>query len=418
MADKQGPQNPTRVSRHTVVMRKAADDDARRRGGVTSSGTGSTRVGSAGTRTTNAPDSQILDLRPTTSASGRKTSMVVKEGKRSSGRFIATAPDGRRESFRLKAGDTVIRRQDGETLIRRRVAHKSSSRKQILIAYAIGYVVIFGMYLAFMLTATHTVKSEDYLTNAFSRRQGETIPDLERAAYEAMRGNRTPAEVRFAADLTFYDRNKDLVKIKAGDRITLQNAAKLARAIIDDLRKPPENSEFATPFKLYDETWIASVNWPYWLMAYNLLGFYILCGLFLWKPISDFLATQGNKTTSALDNARKAHEKSEEIRDEYRQLAATLEKRRETLESEIEEWAETERENALAKAHGQAASIAGSVAAAMEAEIHSVRENLQTSTGNEACRRAAVIIRSKSGKAEHDAAIEDLIAQVESLQLS
>lgn len=396
-------------------MRKAADDDARRRGGVASSGTGSTRVGAAETKIIKGPESRVLDISP--GQGGRRTSIIVKDGKATSGRFIATTPDGRRESFRLKAGDTVVRRQGGETLIRRRVAQKTSSRKQALISYAIGYVIIFGLYLMFRLTSTYELRSEDYLTNAFSRRQGETIVDLERAAYEAMRGNRTPAEVRFATDLSFYDRNKDLVKIHAGNRITLQNSAKLARAIIDDLRRPPENSEFAKPFKLYDETWIASVDWPYWLMAYNLLGFYLLCGMFLWKPISDFLATQGNKTSSALDNARKAHEHSEDIRDNYRQLAATLEKRREHLEGSLEEWAEEERNSALDKAHAQAASIAGSVAAAMATEVHTVREELLSSTVNEACRRAAEIVRSKAGKAEHDAAIDNLITEIESMKL-
>jgi F0F1-type ATP synthase, subunit b len=398
-------------------MRKAADDDARRRGGVTSAGTGSTRVGAAETKVINAPQSQVLDLSHP-GKGGRKTSIIIQDGKATSGRFIATAPDGRHESFRLKAGDTVIRRQGGETLIRRRVAHKTSSRRQLLIAYAIGYVVIFGLYLMFRLTSTYEMECEDYLTHAFSRRQGETIVDLERAAYEAMRGNRTPAEVRFADDLSFYDRRKNLVKIHAGDRITLQNSAKLARAILDDLRRPPENSEFSKPFKLYEETWLASVDWPYWLMAYNLLGFYLLCGLFLWKPISDFLATQGNKTSSALENVRKAHEHSEDLRDSYRQFTAALEKRREKLEGDIETWAEDERNSALGKAHSQAASIAGSVAAAMATEVHTVREELLSSTVNEACRRAAEIVRGKAGKAEHDAAIDNLINEIESMKLS
>ncbi len=247
-----------RVSRHTMVIRKRAQEDAKRHG-----------VESGRLHAVN--DAAADNAR-------RPVSEVRRDGHVVSGRFVSRREDGARTSVRLKSGDTLIRYRDGEALIRRTVPSKAEARNQILFAYGIGYAVLFVFYLVFLMTGTFEMTPQQYLDKAFARRHADSEPALKRAAMEVMRGNRTPAEVRFAAPISFYDANKDLIKVEAGNRITLQAAAKLGNAIIEDMARPESNRTFSSPFVLYKERRLAEVDWGYWLLFYNLLGF--ICCLF------------------------------------------------------------------------------------------------------------------------------------------
>lgn len=410
MADKPENLRSNRVSRHTMVIRKAAAEDAKKHGGVSSSET------SVMPRTTTADGARPAKDEIKGGRSG-PTSIIVKEGKAVSGRFVSTRFDGSRASVRLKAGDAVIRTPTGETLIRRRTAPKAARGKSVLWGYGVFYLVAFVLYGVFLFTGTHETSPEQYLSRAFSKRRGDTVLDLERAAYAAMRGNRTPAEVRLAMDLNFYDESQEMVKVAAGDRLTLLTAAKLGTAIIKDLERPPAGRTLPESLVLYDETWLASIDWPYWLMLYNLLGFFLLAAVFLWKPIREFLGTQGNKTIIALDNARKAQDEAENIRDGFRSLASELEQKRETLLAEVARQAEAEHVETIEHAKRQAVEIASSGLAAMEAEFHSVLAGLKSRAAHRACGKAHELLASKASAEDHDRAMDALIDDIAGMKL-
>lgn len=334
-----------------------------------------------------------------------------------SGRFVSKGEDWAKSSVRLRRGDTLVHYKDGDTLIRRRVVYKTTVKRNVLIAYGIGYLVLFALYASFLLFGSYEITSSEYLRKAFAKRHGETVRALMRAALEATRSNRTPAEVRFAKEVTFYDAEKDLVVINAGDRATLLTAAKLGEAVIGDLAKPEQSRSLPGVFVLYKESWLASVDWPYWLMVYNLLGFYLLIILYLWRPIAEFFATQGKKTSIAIETARKAQEEAENLRNGYRQLAADIEEKRVKLQDDLEETAQAEHEAAMDAAQAQAQDIAGGVETAIDAETHKVLAGIKTALVNDACQRARELLAARVGPSDHDRAVDDLIADIGKMKL-
>lgn len=405
MADKPESLRHTRVSRRTQVIRKAASEDARRHG------VSSERLPAVSAPASSASRRSVDKPSRVTTISTRNASVI-------SGRFVAKGEDGTpRASVRLRRGDTLVHYKGGETLIRRRVVHKTNVKRNVLIAYGVGYAVLFALYAAFLMTGSYEITSEEYLRRAFAKRHGETVRALQRAAVEATRGNRTPAEVRFAKEVSFYDAEKELVVINAGDRVTLLTAAKLGEAVIEDLAKPEQSRSLPASFSLYKESWLTSFDWTYWLMAYNLLGFYILVILYLWKPIAEFFATQGKKTSIAIENARRAQDEAENLRDGYRQLAADIEARRDKMQDDLEESVQAEHEAAIEAAQVQAMDIAGAVETAMDAETHKVLARIKTTIVNDACQRARDLLSRRVEPADHDRAVDDLIADIGKMKL-
>lgn len=416
MADKPGSYKGTpKVSRHTMVMRRARDDDARKvaerddDGVVIHDAGSSARLTARGARTqrTATPESR----REQTVSSRRVT--VEHEGS-VSGRY-STRLSGA-TSVRVAGGDTIIRYKSGDVVIKRG-ARRASIRKQAIWLYALGYLVLFGSYLFFLFTGKAAITAEEFIEKSFYMRHSADVIDLERAALEAMRGNRTPAEIRMAQTLRFYDEEKDTIHVEKGDRLTLLTAAKLGHAILEDQKRPPEKREFKEPFQIYRETYLAGVNWPYWMTVYNALGFFLLLGLFLWRPIMHYLGTQGKKTAVALRNSRDAQQEAAEYRDKYRALAGEIDDKGEELRGQVRERTDADRDEMLLAASRTAEDIAGGVATALQNEERELSGRIGADAALEACDQARRILQERLGQAEHDVAIEELIADIAGMKL-
>lgn len=101
---------------------------------------------------------------------------------------------------------------------------------------------------------------------------------------------------------------------------------------------------------------------------YNALGFFLLLGLFLWRPIMHYLGTQGKKTAVALRNSRDAQQQAADYRNRYRSLAGEIGDKGEKMRQHIAEAVEADRAAALQAADRQAKAIADGVAAALTNE--------------------------------------------------
>ncbi|MDR2392199.1 MAG: hypothetical protein LBE84_11050 [Planctomycetota bacterium] len=418
-----------KVSRHTMVIRKAREDDAKRLAGVETgsapgAGTG-VRLGkpgpAAGRPRRSSTEAVRKSDRPADAAaqgvstvrrvvSGR---MIVVEKEAISPRISSVTrffgPDPR--SVRVTGGDAIVRYDSGRMVIRRG-ARRASLRRRLLVAYAAGYFLLFGVYGYFLLFGTVAVAPADFVQKAFGLRSGDRIPDLERAAFDAMRGNRTPAEVRLAEMVSFYDEEKSLVRIEAGSRLTLPDAAKLGKAIIDDRARPEASRVFVRPLRLYRETSIALLDWPHWLAVYNSAGFFLLIVLFLWRPIADYLNAQGRKTAAALRNARAAREESLKFEARHAELASEIDGRRTAMLAEAGKEAKAALAEALDAARAQADAIENGVLAELEFEAGRLSARLGADAALRACDEAQEILRERLGEAEHAAAIEALIAGI------
>lgn len=412
MADKPRSYKSTHnVSRHTMVMRKARDDDARR--------VASQDDGVVVHESDNSPSARLTARGVHTQVIRRAASERTVSGRRVevrqegsiSGRYSTRLSGKQAASIRVAGGDTIIRYKSGDMVIKRG-ARRAELRKQVIWTYALGYLLLFGLFIYWLLTGATTITPEEFVDKAFSRRQSAHIIDLERAALEVMRGNRTPAEIRMAQTLTFYDEEKDAVRIEKGSRLTLLTAAKLGHAIIEDQAKPPEKREFREPLKIYRETYLGGINWPHVMTIYNAIGFFLLLGLFLWRPIMHYLGTQGKKTASALKNAREAEEQAADYRDKYRALAGSIEEKGALMTAQAEERLEREREEALVLAKTQAEEISGGIAGALRNEESRLSGSIGAHVAAAACDRAKEILKQRLGQTEHDAAIEELIADI------
>ncbi len=408
------------LSRRTIVMRKAKDEDARRLAekeesqrmsdaalthAVRKSAT--TRISTPGRKSRSVSDRSV---------SGR-TVVVHREGAISNRLDVSTRISGPQASVRVTGGDTIIRYESGDMVVKRG-ARRARLRRQLIWAYALGYLLLFGLYLFFLITGTTLVEPMDFVQRSFARRHSSDVIDLERAALEAMRGNRTPAEIRLAETISFYDENHDTIQVAAGDRLTLLTAAKLGRAILEDQTRPVENRTFAKPFKVYRESYLSNLNWPYWLTVYNAIGFFLLLLLFLWRPLQNYLGTQGKKTAVALRNSQEAQDEAEEYRNKYRNMAAELEQRSESLRNDIDSSIEEERAAALDNARKSAERIAGGIETALDTEARARTERLGEHAAREACRLARELLEKRLGQAEHDAAIDELIADIGAVRVN
>ncbi len=420
MADKPGQfRSSHNVSRHTVVIRRARDDDARRIASEEGVEDTETKAGVSSRLTARGAATQRFEKRDTgrlgeTTESGRQVTIEYDEPgrKRYSTRLVGT----KATSVKVSGGDTIIKYKSGDMVIRRG-ARRAEIRKQIIWVYALIYLLLFGGYMFFLLTAKYDLTPTEFLNRAFSQRAGTSILDLERAAYEAMRGNRTPAEIRMAQELSFYDQNKDHIVVEKGSRLTLLTAAKLGQAIIEDEAKPADKRSFTTPFKVYKETHLAGVEWPYVMTLYNSIGFFLLLGLFLWRPIMHFLGTQGKKTAVAVENARAAQDQAAAYRNKYRSLSGEIAEKGERLSAELDKRSAAAHELALENAKRQAQDITGGVAGALENAERRHTADIESSVALAACDQAKEILAKRLGAAEHDAAIDELIADIGGMRL-
>ncbi|MCC8167703.1 MAG: hypothetical protein LIQ31_16575 [Planctomycetes bacterium] len=417
MADRPGSfRQSQRVSRHTMVMKKAKDDDARRLAEREEGGEASGRATAVSARLTarGAVTRRLERQESGRTISGRR--VVVEHEGTVSGRQRTSLTGRQATSVKVAGGDTIIRYKSGDMIIRRG-AKRQSIRRQAIWTYALGYILLFGCYMYVLLAGTTTVTPEAFLDRAFSLRHSDGIVDLERAALVAMRGNRTPAELRLAQRLSFYDENNDTVVVEKGARLTLLNAAKLAHAIIQDQSRPPDRRAFQEPFRVYEESYLANINWPYWMTFYNALGFFLLLGLFLWRPLMHYLGTQGKKTAVALRNSRDAQAEALEYRNKYRSLAGEINEQKDRVKKDIARMTESEMEAALDDARRQADQISGSVATALDNAAERFSDDIRGDAAQRACDQARRILEKRLGPAEHDAAIDELIADLAGMNL-
>ncbi len=412
MADRPGSfRSHNKVSRHTMVMRKAKDDNARRLTETDEARRLEEEASAPAPRSGRTRVDRGATSRAERRVSGR-TVVVQREGEASRRLSVTTRLEGERAaSIRVTGGDTIIRYESGDMVIRRG-ARRAQLRRQLIWAYALGYLLLFGTYGYFLLTGTSAVTPEAFIDRAFAMRHSSTVPDLERAAFEAMRGNRTPAEVRVAEPLSFYDENGDLVHVEAGSRLTLVTAATLGKAILDDMKKDPSKRNFNKPIRLYNETYLANMNWPHWLSMYNSLGFFLLLVLFLWRPILNYLGTQAKKTEAAVRNARDAQDEAQEYREKYRRLADDIARQDGEMRTEAEAGMEADKAEALKHAKIQAEELEGSIRAALETEARTQVGQIGARAAAAACDRARAVLTEKLGQADHDAAIDELIADI------
>lgn len=444
MADEAGPyDNNPRVSRRTIIRMKTSAEQSRKareserstapasppaspsppaarvsaRAGASVSARSGARPASESARSHTIvmrrdgdKDAVVLDSRKVSAR------LSARDSGRSSGR-AASSSARTTASFRAKGGDTIIRYEGGRTIIKR-APRRDEVRRQLIVGYSVIYLFLFILYGVFLFTGTRELTPEEFIKKAFSKRQGTELFDLERAAMLAMKGNRTPAEVRFAEPLSFYDENKDMVRVEAGDRLTLLTAAKLGQAVIEDLGRSEKNRTFGKPFILYDETFLASLDWPFWLMLYNLLGFFLLLIIFLWKPISHYLGAEAKKTAAAIDNAKNAQVEAEELLDAYRELAADIEAKRADETRNMTESVREEGEAALIEAQKQAEAIKEGVGSAAENEMRRARRRLRENLAREACARARAAIEAGMTPEIHDRAVADVIRDIGGMKLT
>ncbi len=293
-----------------------------------------------------------------------------------------------------------------------RSARSAGLRRQALALYAAGYLLLFGLYAYFLLTGTTTITPASFVERSFPKRAGASIADLEQAALGAMRGSRTPAEVRVAQSLNFYDGNGEPAHAESGERLTLRAAASLARTIITDWEKPEPLRSFTEPIAVYRETYLAGVNWPVCLSLYNAFGFFLMLALFLWRPLMQYLGTQGKKTAVALRNSRDALEAAEEYGRKRRELPEEAANRAAALRAAEEKRLEQERAAALEAARRRAEEISGGVRTALADAERELAARLGAEAARSACDRALDILRERIGRSEHDRAVDELVADI------
>ncbi|MDR1745164.1 MAG: hypothetical protein LBS30_05365, partial [Planctomycetota bacterium] len=163
--------------------------------------------------------------------------------------------------------------------------------------------------------------------------------------------------------------------------------------------------------------YFAGVNWPYLLSVYNALGFFLLLVLFLWRPAMHYLGTQGKKTAVAIRNSRDARQEAADYRDKYRALAGDIDRKGAELREQIRELTEADREAMILAANRQAEEIAGGVEAVLRNEESELSGRIGSEAAVAACDRARIILESRLGEAEHDIAIEELIADIAGMEL-
>lgn len=310
-------------------------------------------------------------------------------------------------------------------------ASRKAAVKAWLYGYAAFYVVMFVLFFFSLATRAEKLSPQQWLERAgsgglLSGWQGRLDhPDAhsadelaqlyaKRLVEVAPPGPPSAGEVRLIDAYSFSLPDGTRHTVESGQRLTRADVAALARAMVIDAGqgKVDANHKPMADLKVYKDSFLNDRDWNYILTIVNLIGFFLLVGLFLWGPLSGALGNMAGKAAQALERAQGAQAEAEEIKRKYIALQEEVATRREQNEKSAVSDVEEERARILESARHEAAALMEHLKASMDAEVAAAKEKIKGDVVRSALASARTALEQSVNEADHNAAVEAFIEDV------
>ncbi len=144
----------------------------------------------------------------------------------------------------------------------------------------------------------------------------------------------------------------------------------------------------------------------------NFLLFVLVLRRYAFPVVQEILQQRRERIVQALNEAQRAKEEAEALRQEYEQRLAGLAAEQERLIAQTREAAERERNRMLAEARRLAERIGAEARMLAQRELEEARQTLRREVAEHAVRIATDLIRTNLTPADHSRLVQDLIHEV------
>ena len=145
----------------------------------------------------------------------------------------------------------------------------------------------------------------------------------------------------------------------------------------------------------------------------NFLLFVFILYRYVIPTVRDALRQRREKITLALEEAKRAKEEPERLRQDYEQKLAGLAAEQEKIREQALEAAEQERERIVEEARQMAERVKSEVQQIAQREVEEARRTLRQEAANQAVRIATELIQSRLTQTDHRRFVQDLVIEVQ-----
>lgn len=144
----------------------------------------------------------------------------------------------------------------------------------------------------------------------------------------------------------------------------------------------------------------------------NLLIFFILLRIFLFKPVMKVMDERRQKIQDDLDSAQAAREESEVLKAQYEAELADVHEEADKIRSNAKKYAEKEKAEIIAGAHAQAESMIADAQKTIERDRQEAIESAQNEIAGLAVLTAGRVVSRIIDKESDRKYAEELLAEV------
>ncbi len=307
-------------------------------------------------------------------------------------------------------------------------------------AYAGIYALLFAAYFIYCLTAYQELKPVTrFIDIAFPSLKPESPDGYAGIPMAGISGSldEEHGHMRFWQEVSFNGAHGVRYEIPAGARITTHEAEALARAIIRDeaghkaslARIMSENipqAEKDEKLQALDSQRIVKqiliykpgrfIPWPLIMTLYNIGGLFLLLGVFLRLPISNYLDQNAAATRRALERTRKAEAEAEELKARYQKMLNELKAERRSMDENLVVELAEEKQNIIDSARQEAQAMLAHLRETLDSEVKTAARDLRAAVADEAITKARTIITGRNLEQTHQAAVTTFINDIVSAE--
>ncbi len=309
-------------------------------------------------------------------------------------------------------------------------------------AYVGIYALLLAVYILYCFTAYRRLDPPTAFINvAFPSARPQGGEGYAAIDPEDLAGafDETTGHVRLWKELSFMSEDGRRFEIPPPARLTRREALAVAETILADARRIGEggadiaaaelsaeeraerlqhlnDQRTIPPFAIYRSGWY--VPWASVMTLYNFGGLVLLLVVFLRQPVRDYLDQNARETRDALARARAAQEEAEALKRRYEEMLQKLETEKQRLEETGKAELAEQRKRILASARHEAESMLESLRQSLDGEVAGAGAELRVVVAQEAVQLARSLLKEETTDADHAAAFDAFVKDVQETDLS
>ncbi len=154
-----------------------------------------------------------------------------------------------------------------------------------------------------------------------------------------------------------------------------------------------------------------TIDWNLLFTIINLLILYVLMKKFLYKPVMNIMEQREQMINSQLENARKAEEEANQLKQTWETNMADIEAEKERIMEKARLKTMEDYKNAITNANKEASKIIDIASKKIEAEKEKAIHDVESQVAGIAMLAAAKIVNVKSANMDNNAMYDEFLAK-------